>query len=207
MAALFANTEFFAYQTAEERVEKPDILVFPFVAVRHAPGKAGTAKWQGIYILPRTLHGSMLSSSNSVDKVVIWIMYIDNVWSLHLYPYHVPGVEDASHLLEDMSTFALCIWESRMMMESALFEGASNPESHFVPDAVDDLVSATTDGDEVRSISKVMVNPSHNLNVDVSKGIAVSTQNFKYKDFQMMEVYAPIGPDQWGSPSPSVHQC
>lgn len=71
-------------------------------------------------------------------------------------------------------------------MESAFLKDASSPGDPLDVDVVDDLVSSTTDRDEVNPVSKVVVGSSHDLDVDDSKGKAVSTQKPKHEDFQIM---------------------
>lgn len=65
---------------------------------------------------------------------------------------------------------------------------ACSPKSHVYMDAVDDSVSVATDRDKQHPITEVEVYPFFDLDVDVSKGKAVSTQRYRQEDFNIIKV-------------------
>lgn len=75
------------------------------------------------------------------------------------------------------------------MMDGSLLDDTPNPITHVHEYAVDDFVSAAANGDEGHPTTDVVVSSFHNLNLDDSKGKALSLQKLKHEDFQILGGY------------------
>lgn len=104
MAGPSPNTEYIANETAEQRSMKPATIFLFFVPVQNVAVIVGTAKPQGVDILPRTVQGSTLSSDNSANFVVIRIVNVDDVWSSLSHRFHFLCVEKALSFIVYMTT-------------------------------------------------------------------------------------------------------